>query len=339
MSDALQEILIVGAGISGLTAALGLAALGRPVRLVEKMEASGGYARNYACKATDRCQQCGACLVDDACKRVNQEPLITINLSTEVRDIVRTENGFAATLSSSKGEETTAFPAVVIASGFVPFNPQKKPHLGYGRIPNMITGFDLEKMLRKRGDLVRPSDGLRPRSIAFVQCVGSRDASLGNLFCSRVCCAYSLRMAQVLKSEQPDMDITFFYMDVQTFGKNFRETWPRVSEEFRMVREMPGEYFRVDDDRVGVLVPFPDGPHEEVFDLLVLTVGMMPGVDNEKWARELDVSLNEDGFLKEEGSKGVFVAGSAAGPLSIGECISTAHRTVRELTDYLEKTL
>jgi len=332
----LQETLIVGGGVTGMTAALDLAAIGRPARLVEKRKTLGGYAANYCCKATDRCQQCGACLVDEMARKVEEEPLITLALSTEVTDIERDEQGFSAELASGDRRERTGFPAVLLSAGFIPFNPRQKPHLGYGRIANMITGADLEKMLRDTGSVVRPSDRRPPERMAFVQCVGSRDAALGNVYCSRVCCAYALRIARLLKRENPGLDITFFYMDVQTFGKSFAAIWPDVGEEIRMIREMPGEYYRLEGDRIGVVVPYPDGAREETFDLLALSVGMTPGADHKKWSEKLGFDLNDDGFLAPGGSAGAVAAGSATGPLGIKECIEDAHRAARRLTLFLE---
>ncbi len=338
MTARLRETLIVGAGVTGMTAALDLAAMGRPARLVEKRKTLGGYAANYCCKATDRCQQCGACLVDDLARKVEAEPLISLALGAEVIDIDRDERGFTATLSVGSGQERTEFPAVLLSGGFIPFNPRRKASLGYGRIANMITGADLEKTLRDKGSVTRPSDGRPPQTMAFVQCVGSRDASLGNVYCSRVCCAYALRIARLLKRETPSLDITFFYMDIQTFGKSFASIWPAVSEEIRMIREMPGEYYQAPDDRVGVVVPYPEGSREEVFDLLALSVGMTPGADHEKWSRKLGVDLDEDGFLALDGPAGVVAAGSATGPMGIKECIEDAHRAAGKLIGFLEAT-
>ncbi len=337
MSLKMQEVLVVGAGITGLTAALDLAALGRPVRVVEKKPEAGGYAAHYCCKATDRCRQCGACLVDENLSRALKEPLIRFDLSTEVKEIVSTEEGLAATLAGGGHEERTAFPAVFLGSGFIPFNPQKKPHFGFGRIPNMITGLDLESMLRKKGDVARPSDGETPRRMAFVQCVGSRDASINHVYCSRVCCAYALRMGRLIKRDHPDTEVTIFYMDIQTFGKDFTDSWAQVREELRLVREIPAEYYRTEGDRVGVLVPLPEGTREEIFDLLVLSVGMTPGLDMSLWAERLGLTADKDGFVSPKAAGGVFAAGSATGPMHIWECVADAHRAVRELVEYLEE--
>jgi heterodisulfide reductase subunit A len=333
----MQEILVIGSGITGLVAALDLARLGYPVRLVEKEALAGGHAVNYACKATDACQQCGACLVNETLQKVLEEPLITLSSSTEVKDLLRDEQGIVAILASPTGEDRTSFPAVLLCTGFTPFDPRNKPHLGYGRITNMVTGFDLERMLRSEGRVLRPTSGQPPQTVAFVQCVGSRDASSGGLYCSRVCCAYALRMARVMKSDHPDIKITFFYMDVQTFGKNFDRIWPLVQNELRMVREIPGEYYAAPEDRVGVIVPSDHGLREEVFDMVVLSIGMRPSADHGKWAERLGLILDQDGFLHEKNCEGIFVAGSAAGPKDIKECITDAHGAVRRLIGCLEK--
>jgi heterodisulfide reductase subunit A len=334
----MQEILVIGSGITGLAAALDLARLSYPVRLIEREAGAGGHAVNYACKATETCQQCGACLVSETLQKVLEEPLITISMSTEVKDLEHDEQGVVATLASPSGEEEqTLFPAVLLCTGFMPFDPHQKPHFGYGRIPNMITGFDLEAVLRHEGGVQRPTTGQPPESVAFVQCVGSRDPVSEGAYCSRVCCAYALRLARVMKSQYPDMKITFFYMDIQTFGKNFARLWPEVKNELRMVREMPGEYYAAPGDRIGVIVPSDKGPREEVFDMIVLSIGMRPHPDYAKWAERLGLTLNRDGFLHEEKRKGVFLAGSATGPRDIKECMADAHAAVHRLVQSLQE--
>ena len=103
-------------------------------------------------------------------------------------------------LDKTGSSEERQTDALVFATGFKPFDPRDKPY-GYGIFKNVVTNLDLEKMLRKTGRLERPSDGAAPARMAFIQCVGSRDAKLGHLWCSKVCCGSALRMARLLKAQ------------------------------------------------------------------------------------------------------------------------------------------
>ena len=162
-----------------------------------------------------------------------------------------------------------------------------------------ITGLDLEKQLRETGAVLRPSDHTFPSSIAFIQCVGSRDLHLNHPFCSQVCCAYALRMANLIKHKTPQTEITFFYMDLQTFGKDFPLFLERAEKQIRFIRAIPGEIQKGENDQV--LLTFQDdsgtSSRKEAFDLAVLSIGIMPGTGLEFFMEKLGMTLNKDGFL------------------------------------------
>jgi len=233
--------------------------------------------------------------------------------------------------------------AIVVASGFEPFDPEDKPY-GYKRFANVITNLDLERMLRQEGSVKRPSDGHEPKSIAFIQCVGSRDAKLNHLWCSRVCCASALRMASLVKSRQIGIKITIFYIDIQTFGKDFQDFYDRVKQDIRMIRTIPGDIFKVENDclRVSYFDGKMEQSNEEAFDLVVLSVGIQPGRDNRSLAKTLDIDLDNSGFFRPSEScradaqKGIFTAGTANGPMSIPETINHAVGTAFKVVKYLD---
>jgi len=234
--------------------------------------------------------------------------------------------------------------AIIVATGFQPFNPEDKPY-GYKKFENVITSLDLERMLRYEGNVKRPSDDKAPKSIAFIQCVGSRDAKLNHLWCSKVCCASALRMARLMRAKQPETLITFFYIDVQTFGKDFHEFYENVQKEVRMIRAIPGDIFRTVDDRLKVTF-FDSQRHEsleEVFDLVVLSTGILPGNDTRGLAKMLHVELADSGFIgafdqtATASMKGIFAAGTAVGPMSIAETIASAGNTAWQAARYLEQ--
>jgi len=333
-----EKVLIVGAGIAGLVAALELAREGFPSLLVEQSEQVGGRAATYTCKAVNGCcQKCGACLVTDAIKEVRETPGIEISLRTSVAGLQRSEGCFQGRFKKGEGEMSGRFSAVMLCHGFEPFDPVKKSNLNYDRISNLITGLELEEMLKKKGEPVRPSDGECPRDLAFVQCVGSRNPSLGRPYCSQVCCGYALRMARQIKANHPATRITFFYMDIQTFGRDFPTIFFELRDDIYWIREIPGDFFQAEGDRVGVVVEDEGEVEELTFDLMVLSIGMGPSESEGPFEEWLDLRRGPEGFLTSPGEGGVFIAGSAGGPMTIADVISNTKATVSQLTGYLEE--
>jgi heterodisulfide reductase subunit A len=229
-----------------------------------------------------------------------------------------------------------------LATGFTPFRAEDKPQYRYGVLPNVVTGLDLEIQLRETGAIFRPSDHIFPSSIAFIQCVGSRDLHLNHPFCSQVCCAYALRMANLIKHKNPEIEITIFYMDLQTFGKDFSVFMEQTEKQIRFIRAIPGEIQKGETDQVLLTFQEDDGTpsRKQAFDLAVLSVGIMPGPDQGFFKEELGVLLNEDGFMeggnKIISSKGIFLAGTVLGPKSIARSITQACRAAEEVAAYLK---
>jgi len=334
-----KKVLIVGAGIAGLTAALELGRRGVSSLVIEKEGSIGGHAGTYACKAVDgRCQKCGACLIRDAIRDIKETPEIGISLETSLAALHREEKGIVARLKKGEKETPARFSALVLCHGFQPFDPAKKSNFRYGEIPNLITGVELEQMMKEKGNVFRPSDGKPVKDMAFVQCVGSRNPALGRPYCSQVCCGYALRMARQIKTGNPSTSITFFYMDVQTFGRDFDRMLWEFRDAFYWIREIPGDFFNTTGDRVGVVVEDEGEIEEMTFDLMTLSVGMGPSSDQPVFEEWLDLSLGPEGFLVSPNQHGVFVAGSATGPMSIPDTVANARATVAHVMDYLEET-
>ena len=250
------------------------------------------------------------------------------------------QNAIHLDKTASKKEYRTD--ALVLATGFKPFDPQDKPY-GYRVFQNVVTNLDLEKQLRKTGRLVRPSDQAAPANAAFIQCVGSRDAKLGHLWCSRVCCGSALRMARRLKARQPDLEITVFYIDIQSFGKDFESFYHSARREFRFQRSIPGDIFENADQTLTVTY-VDDNDHaatEESFDMVILSIGMLPNTDAARLSKGADLEITADGFLSSPCSdqptisKGLFSTGSATGPMGIAESIASAGQTAAAVLSYL----
>lgn len=233
--------------------------------------------------------------------------------------------------------------AILVTTGFSPYNPSHKPY-GYGLFPNVITSLDAERLLREDMLIKRPSDGRPARRMAFVQCVGSRDARLGHSWCSKICCGSSMRMAHLIQSRQKDVHLAIFYIDVQTFGRNFQCFYQHTRENIAMVRAIPGEIIRTGEDELKMIYfdPQTKTSKDAIFDIVVLSVGLIPGGDNEPLARMLNMPLDESGFMLNPGNSrqrvpaGIFTAGSAQGPMSIAESVGSAEKTVHDLIRYLD---
>jgi len=232
--------------------------------------------------------------------------------------------------------------AVIMATGFEPFDPVKKPY-GYRVFKNVLTNLDLERNIKINGIAIKPSDGMPPGKIAFIQCVGSRDSKLNHLWCSKICCASSLRMARVIKSRKPATSVTFFYIDIQGSGKDFEELYQKAKEDFRMIRTIPGDIYKTEDDRLKInyFDNLSKASIEEVYDMVVLSVAMIPGSGTQALSKMLGVTC-DTGFVKScendgiAGSGGVFIAGTAGGPLSIAESITHSVKTAWDVAKYIK---
>lgn len=370
-----HTVMVVGGGIAGLTAARELASRNVTVELVEKSCFLGGHSISFTCKATDRCRQCGACSVEKMLGEVVESPGINVHLRSEVKAVTRGD-AITVTLGKSEvdfgetgllkgfshhnspfyvaGEKTADMPAgtvpadelgsgmtmdvdaVIVATGYEPFDPNIKSTYGYDEHSNVITGMELENILRDHSRLVRPSDGAEPDRVAFIQCVGSRDERLGNLWCSVVCCPYAMRMAGLAKYNKPDTDISIFYIDVQNTGKEFPAFYQKIQEDVNFLRCIPVDIYPSENDGLRIQYMPEEGGNSVAmdFDLAVLSVGIMPGGDTSSLSGMFDIAINEHGFLKQSGD-GVFLAGTAKGPSGIAGSIADSEQAAYDTMKYL----
>lgn len=306
----------------------------------------------------EKCTNCGRCYEQAPEKGVvlrsyskNNHPLYTLT----AEGIESHRDFFAAVCpeaaikpDAAVVSETLAADAIVLATGFSPFDPNQKPTYRYCDYPNVISGLDMERIKRENGALTRPSDGIPPEKVAFIQCVGSRDERLGNLWCSRVCCPYTLRSAQSVKCQSPETDITIFYMDIQNTGKNFPVFYQACKSDFRFVRSIPVDIFPEPNDRLRLRVidEATGEPAMETFDLVVLSIGIMPNAENENISERFGVGLDRDGFLAHAdplnktltAQNGIFLAGTAGGPNSIAGSMAQAGQAADEVLKYLGVT-
>lgn len=319
-----------------MTAAVELARFGAEVDIVERNRRLGGHAAEFACKALEACVKCGACLIAQTIETAVTHPRISAYTDSRIEAITR-RHRFTYTIRKTSGASMCGdADAVVIATGFRTFDPSNKPY-GYGRFPNMITNLDLERMLRANAKAIRPSDGVAPRRIAFIQCVGSRDAKLGHLWCSQFCCGAALRAARLIKHRQPESFITIFFIDIQTFGRDFESFYRQSQLEFRFIRAIPADAFQLEDS--GIRLSFMDDSspqsREEIFDLVVLSTGMLPPEGLAQTADDLGLALAPSGYAGTQAHRGVFAAGAVRGPMRIEETIADARHTACRVLAFL----
>ena len=233
--------------------------------------------------------------------------------------------------------------AIIVATGFDVFNAREIGCLSYGRYPNVLSGLDLERIFRNQGSLKFSSNGKKPKKVAFIQCVGSRDENHG--YCSQVCCKYAIRLARLITYQNPDAEVTIFYIDLQTAGKGFAEFYKESQESIRFIRGVPIEILEAPSGRVEVRFEnISKGRVErENFDLVTLSVGIAPREDSWELAKVLGMNLGDDGFFDtkepfnsvETNVEGIFLAGACQGPKdipdSIAHGISAAERAMEVL--------
>ncbi|TAN42499.1 MAG: FAD-dependent oxidoreductase [Nitrospirae bacterium] len=219
LPDLSNELMVIGGGITGITAALEAANAGYKVTLVEKEAELGGWSaklyketpRQYPFDKLDEPQ------IFDKIKEVESHPDIKVRKSTMVEKTDGQPGLFDVTLSSNGSTETIKVGAIVMAAGWKPYDASKLGHLGYGN-PNVITNVQMEEMAKK-GKIVRPSDGKEATKVAFIQCAGSRDAN--HLpYCSSFCCGTSLKQALYVREKNSDAVAMIFYKDIRTPGQS-----------------------------------------------------------------------------------------------------------------------
>ncbi|MCB2193381.1 MAG: FAD-dependent oxidoreductase [Deltaproteobacteria bacterium] len=344
-------VLILGGGVAGLAAAVDLGRRGVAATVIEREPRLGGRASHFCCKATEACARCGACRLGELMAQAAKLPQITIYTSALAVGAQPQGDGWQVELAPQPGGEIGPGPgrplaeratlnteAVILAVGGEAFNPAGKTRFGHGRVEGVFSALELEAMLAQGA--IGP-EALAPAKVAFIQCVGSRDASLGRLWCSRVCCGYALRMARVIRSLLPESEVTFFHMDVQDYGRAWEDELGELRQDMRFVRAMPGEVTAGEGGPQVTYALAGEQPIKEGFDLVALSVGLGPPTGAPALSELFGAATDGDGFLTgQDGPAGVFVAGAAAGPRSLNESIvhaglaaSQAAQRVASLTE------
>jgi heterodisulfide reductase subunit A len=329
-----QPILIVGGGPAGLAAAHSLSSVGQPSLLVEKMDRLGGapilsgYAKLVPSGLWAR--DAIGCMV----ARVESDGRIARKLATTVRRFDGEPGAFRAELSDGS---TIDCAAAILATGFTHFDSVNKPEWGFGTFPDVVTTTQVEQMISSGRGVRCPSDGRKPKRIAILLCVGSRDRQIGREWCSKICCTVSANLAMEIREELPDCHVYIYYMDIRTYGLLETDYYWRSQEEFK-VKYIKARIAEVTSDGRSLIVKGEDTlvkrPITIPFDMVVHAIGMDPNVDNLTLSAVFGVALHKHGYIARQDAygvmgatsrAGVLVAGAAIGPETIDDSIAQAN--------------
>ncbi|MBI4558571.1 MAG: FAD-dependent oxidoreductase [Candidatus Hydrogenedentes bacterium] len=291
-------------------------------------EVHTGYTEALAQAEAARCLACATCCDCRLCSKVCEPRAVDYAMPDTYQDV-------------NVG-------AIVLATGYKTFDPERLPIYGYGRYANVYTGLEVERLINASGPTggeVVLRDGRTPQKVAIIHCVGSRDLNT-NAYCSRVCCMYSLKLAHLIR-EHTGAEIYNFYIDMRTPGKGYEEFYDRLLDEgTHFIRGRVAEVtdWAITPEEEGRLVIRAEdtliGVHRRIpVDMVVLAVGLEPQADTEDVRRTFNISCSKEGWFLERHPKlapvstftdGIFVAGACQGPKDIPDCVAQAGAAAAE---------
>jgi heterodisulfide reductase subunit A len=241
--------------------------------------------------------------------------------------------------NDTRSEETFRVGTIVVCTGVDVFDASEIPQYQYRRAPNVITSLEFERMINAggptHGHLIRPSDHRIPKSVAFIQCVGSR-SNKTNPYCSNVCCMNTIKDSLLIKEHWPDTEIKVFYIDIRAFGKGFEDLFQRAKRlGVQFIRGLPGEIVQLNSGNLRLIgeMTLMDRLYNMETEMVILSIGLKPSIGSDVVRKFLTMSLTSDGFFMvahpklrpvDTTSRGVFLAGCAESPKDIKESVTQA---------------
>jgi heterodisulfide reductase subunit A len=357
-----HRTLVIGGGIAGMQAALDIAEAGYAVILVERQDHLGGRMAELSGSFLNF--QAAPDLLDRKIQQVLSHPNIQTLLNAEVDSLSGYVGNFRVRVRQKPAEAEAPFVplddlqpltytfdvgAIVVASGWQPYDRARLPEYGGGEIPDVVDGLTFEAMLRSGDVIRRPSDGKIARQVVFVQCAGSRDPEHGVSYCSKVCCMYVAKQAMLYKERVPQGQAYVFYIDIRSAGKNYDEYVQRAMTDYGVLY-LRGKVSRVFREGDQTLVWGSDtltGRAVEIAaDLVVLATPMLPSYGSVELGQLLHISTDGYGFFNEAHPKlrpvetltaGIYLAGVAQGPKDIPETVSQASGAAAKVLQLFSK--
>ena len=304
------------------------------IRSFEEVET--GFTEEMALQEAERCLNCGGCSECLECEKICEPKALVHDQKEEYMEL-------------NVG-------AIIIATGFVPFDPSGIKEYGYGKYKNVLNSMELERLLSASGPtggkLARPSDNKIPHKVAFIQCVGSRSLKGDYPYCSSVCCMYATKEAALIKEHERESEVYIFYTDIRAFGKGFREFVNRAKKEWGIeyFRAKPSE-IREDPKTRDLLIKYEDTLNGEMkklqVNLVVLCTALVPPPDNLRLAETLGVRVDEYGFFQvrhpllaplDATAPGIFLCGCCQGPKDIPDSIAQAKGAAARAVEFIART-
>jgi heterodisulfide reductase subunit A len=336
-----KRALVIGGGIAGLQAALDIAEAGYPTVLVEQADQLGGNMAKLSGMYLNF--DAAPDLIQQKIYAVEEHPHIQVLTNSEVTEVGGYVGNFVVRVDQGADPSepyTFDIGAIIVATGYELYAKERLGEYGGGRYPDVIDGLQFEEMLRPDGptggQILRPSDGQRPKEVVWVQCAGSRDPELHMSYCSKVCCMYVAKQSMAYKQQVPDGQATVFYIDIRSQGKGYEEFVQEAMEEYDVLY-LRGKASKVFGENGRVMVWGVDtltGMVVEVeADLVVLATATVPRSDALALGQRLRVGTDEEGFFSEAHPKlrpvesltaGVYLAGAALFPRDIPETVAQA---------------
>ncbi len=335
-----KHIAVIGAGIAGMETSIHLARSGFKVTLIEKNDKTGGYLNQWSSLFPDLANPHE--ILAKQQEKLSKYQVKTI-YNTEVTAVEKSRGNFVV---KAGNELSVMADGVVLGSGFKPFDATRKEEYGYGLFENVITSIDFEQMLKYNQEITTAS-GKKPKRIAIVHCVGSRDSKSGNTYCSKVCCITGIKQAIELNKRLPDCEIYCFYMDLRLNGLRFDDLYlkAQMQHKIQFIRGRLSEASEKQDKSLQIKAEdtLSGRPLRMDVDMMLLLVGMEASALTLPLKRDGIIETNPHGFMQANNDHaernlcaqpGVFLTGSCACPMSVNEALENARSAALEVINY-----